>query len=97
MGWFDSLLGIPGDLSYIINVLGGLVAKIDDLNTKVDELQASLDTKQAQIAAAIAAFEQTIADLTAQLGTGGATDSQLQAVIDKLDAAKADLEATPDV
>jgi hypothetical protein len=74
--------------------LNKIMAKIDDLNQLVSDLQISVDTKQAAIAAAIAAFEQTIADLTAQLGTG-VTDAQLQAVIDNLTAAKTDLEATP--
>lgn len=70
------------------------MSKIDDLNALVADLQASVDTKQASLAAAIAAFEQTIADLQALLATG-ATEAQLQTVIDSVTAAKTDLEATP--
>ena len=64
------------------------------LTTAVADLQTSLDTKQAAIADAIAAFEKTIADLTAQLGTG-ATPAQLQTIIDSVTSAKTDLESTP--
>lgn len=53
------------------------------------------DAKQQQIADAIAAFEKTIADLTAQINSGAATPEQLQTVVDNLNAAKTDLEATP--
>ncbi len=71
-----------------------IMSKIDDLNQAVADLQASVDAKQEQIATAIAAFEQTIADLRALLGQG-VTDAQLQTVIDNVTSAKTDLEATP--
>lgn len=70
------------------------MAKIDELVQAVADLQITVDTKQAQIAAAIATFEQTIADLTALIGNAP-TDAQLQSVIDTVAVAKADLEATP--
>jgi len=81
-------------LTLLIKQNKKIMSKIDELNQTVTDLQTSVDAKQEQIAAAIAAFEQTIADLTAQIGTG-VTDAQLQTVIDNLTAAKTDLEATP--
>jgi septal ring factor EnvC (AmiA/AmiB activator) len=93
--WFDRLLRALSERSNDTHLLRQIMSAISDLNDKVDALQVSLDAKQAQIAAAIAAFEQTIADLTAQLSTG-ATAEQIQDVITKLDAAKTDLESTPD-
>jgi peptidoglycan hydrolase CwlO-like protein len=87
---------IRNALSLLIKQNKKIMSKIDDLNQTVTDLQATVDAKQQQIADAIAAFEKTIADLTAQIGTGtGVTDEQLQTVIDNLTAAKADLEATP--
>lgn len=70
-----------------------LMASIQDLNAKLDELQASLDAEQQQILDAIAALEQTIADLQAIVEEGG-TEAERQALLDKMDDIKADLEAT---
>jgi peptidoglycan hydrolase CwlO-like protein len=81
-------------LNSIIKKLNVIMGKVEDLQQVVSDLQTSLDAKQEAIAAAIAAFEQTIADLTAQLATG-ATADQLQAIIDSVTAAKTDLEGTP--
>lgn len=84
------------ELKKINSKLRKIMGKIEDLNAKVDEMQSSIDLKQEQIAAAIAAFEQQIADLQALVNAGSAaTPEQLQAVIDKLDAAKIDLQSTP--
>jgi hypothetical protein len=79
----------------IINFITTLriMATIAELSEKVDELQASLDAEQEKIAAAIGALKQTIADLQAVLAEG-ATPEAIQAVVDKVDAIKADLEAT---
>lgn len=77
------------------------MALIDDLNQSVTELsasvtslQADLDTKQQAIADAIAALEQTIADLQGQLNQGGATAAQLQVLLDQVSAIKTNLAAT---
>lgn len=87
---------ILSKLDYIIKQNKQIMGQIEDLTSQVDDLQASIDTKQAAIASAIAAFEQTIADLQAQIAAGSvATPAQLQAISDKLTAAKADLESTP--
>lgn len=69
------------------------MATIEELSAKADELQASLDAEQEQINNALATLNQTIADLTAQLADGG-TPEQRQAVLDKLNAIKTDLEGT---
>jgi hypothetical protein len=65
------------------------------LSAKVDALQVALDVEQAQIAAAIDGLSATIADLQAQLADG-ATPEAVQAIIDKVEAVKADLEGTVD-
>lgn len=69
------------------------MASIQQLNDKLDELQVSLDNEQAQILDAIAALEQTILDLQAIVADGG-TEAERQALLDKMDAIKADLEST---
>lgn len=73
---------------------------IEELSAKVDEVQASLDAEQQQVADLLAEKNSTIetlngvvADLQQQLADGGTTE-QRQAVLDKLNALKADLEAT---
>lgn len=70
------------------------MATIAELSAKVDELQVSLDAEQQKIADAIAALKQVIADLQA-IVDGAATPEAIQAVVDKVDAVKADLESTP--
>ena len=81
-------------LSLILKKQTNMADELATLTTAVADLQTSLDTKQAAIAEAIAAFEKTIADLTAKL-SGGATPAQLQAIINSVTAAKTDLESTP--
>lgn len=73
---------------------------IEELSAKVDEVQTSLDAEQQQVADLLAEKNSTIetlngvvADLQQQLTDGGTTE-QRQAVLDKLNALKADLEAT---
>lgn len=73
---------------------------LQELETKADELQTALDAEQQQVAdliaqkdAAIAGLNETIANLEQQVADGG-TPEQRQAVLDKLNAIKADLEAT---
>lgn len=82
-------------LLLILNKQNKMATKLEELEQLAIDLQASVDAKQAQLATAIAAFEQTIADLTAQIGNGGANDAALQSIIDKVTSAKSDLEATP--
>lgn len=69
------------------------MATIAELSAKVDDLQVSLDAEQQKIADAIAALNLVIADLQAALA-GAATPEAIQAVADKVDAVKADLEST---
>ncbi len=69
------------------------MATLEELNVKVDELQVTLDTEQEQIAQALADLNGVIADLQAQVAEGGSPEER-QAVLDKLEAIKADLEGT---
>jgi uncharacterized coiled-coil protein SlyX len=71
-----------------------IMSKIEELSQKVDELQVVVDSKQEQVALAISALEATIASLNALLSEG-ATPEQLQAVIEKVEVVKADVESTP--
>lgn len=73
---------------------------LQELNQKVTELQDAIDIEQQQVAdllaqkeTAIAALTQANADLQLLVADGG-TAEERQAVLDKLNAAKADLEAT---
>ena len=73
---------------------------VAELSAKVDELQTALDAEQQQVAdlldeknTTIDTLNQTIVDLTAQLADGG-TPEERQAVLDKLNSLKSDLEAT---
>jgi uncharacterized coiled-coil protein SlyX len=79
----------------IINITLSIknMATIAELSAKVDDLQVSLDAEQQKIADAIAALNLVIADLQAALA-GAATPEAIQAVADKVDAVKADLEST---
>lgn len=69
------------------------MATITELSQKVDDLQVALDAEQEQILAAIAGLNETIAALQALVVEGG-TAEERQALADKLDAIKADLEST---
>lgn len=71
-----------------------------DLSAKVDELQVALDAEQQQVKdlleqkdATIATLGETITALEAQVAEGG-TAEERQAILDKLNALKADLEGT---
>lgn len=73
---------------------------LEELSAKVDEVQAALDAEQQQVAdllaqkdATIVTLNETITELQGQIADGGTTE-QRQAVLDKLTALKADLEAT---
>lgn len=82
--WFDAR---------VLDRLEQIMSKLDELNAKVDELQTALDAEQEQIRGSIATLNATIDELRSQIGTG-VTDAQLQAVIDRLDGVKTDLEST---
>lgn len=76
------------------------MATIAELNAKVDELAIALDNEQQQVAdlnaqkdATIVTLNETIAALEAAQGDGGTVEER-QAVLDKLNALKADLEST---
>ena len=69
------------------------MASIQELSDKVDALQVSLDEEQAAIQAAIDGLNATIVDLQEQLAAG-ATPEAIQAVLDKVEAVKSDLEGT---
>jgi hypothetical protein len=73
---------------------------IQEISAKADELQVALDIEQQQVAdllalkeAAIASLTDTIAQLQVIVADGG-TAADRQAVLDKLDATKTDLEGT---
>lgn len=70
-----------------------IMASVQELTDLVDGLQVSVDALQAQVATTITALDATIADLQDQLANG-ATPAQVQALVDKLTATKADLEST---
>lgn len=66
---------------------------LQELSAKVDELQVSLDAEQVAIQAAIDGLNETITTLQGQVAEGG-TSEERQAVLDKLESIKTDLEAT---
>jgi flagellin-like hook-associated protein FlgL len=70
-----------------------IMEKLDELSAKVDALQVALDAVQDTIGASIDGLNQTIIELQAQLADG-ATPEAVQAIIDKVDAIKVDLEST---
>jgi seryl-tRNA synthetase len=70
---------------------------LQELSDKVDELQVSLDAEQVAIQAAIDALTAVAADLQTQLDAAvaaGGTDADRQALLDKINSIKTDLEAT---
>jgi len=75
------------------------MATLEEISVKVDELQAALDAEQEQIAilisakdAAITGLTESIAALEALVAEGGTAEAR-QAVVEKIEAVKADLEA----
>lgn len=70
-----------------------IMATLKELTQKVDDLQTALDAEQLQIADAIAQLQTTINDLRAN-ETANGTPEERQALADKLDAIKTDLEGT---
>jgi hypothetical protein len=75
------------------------MATLEEISVKVDELQAALDAEQEQIAilisakdAAITGLTESIVALEALVAEGGTAEAR-QAVVAKIEAVKADLEA----
>lgn len=75
------------------------MGKFDDVKAaivaqtaQIGDLQTALDEEQAQITAVLESLNQTIADLTAQVGNN-ISDADLQAAIDALSANAATLDA----
>lgn len=73
---------------------------LEEISAKADELQTALDAEQQQVQDLLAEKNATIenlngviTELQGQIADGG-TAEQRQAVLDKLNALKADLEAT---
>jgi chromosome segregation ATPase len=80
-------------LSQLLKNQEKIMATLKEISEKADQLQASLDAEQAVILEAIAGLQQTIADLQANITDGG-TAEERQAVVDKLEGIKTDLEGT---
>lgn len=87
-------------LTLTIQKLDTIMANNEQLQAAIAELTAAVDAEQAQIAAllevnagVVVALQATIADLEAQVAAGTAPE-QVQAAIDSLKAAQADLEGT---
>lgn len=66
---------------------------LQELSDKIDELNSALQTEQQQVADAIADLNTTITDLEALVEAGG-SESDRQAILDKIIAIKEDLEGT---
>lgn len=73
---------------------------LEEISAKADELQTALDAEQQQVAdllaeknATIATLNETISTLEGQVADGGTPEAR-QAVLDKLNGLKSDLEAT---
>lgn len=69
------------------------MANIQELTAQVTQLQADLDVEQQQVADALAALNQAIADLQALVADGG-TEAERQALSDALTAISVDLKGT---
>jgi chromosome segregation ATPase len=86
---------IHSHLDYIIKQNTEIMATIAQLTEKVDALQASLDAEQQEIQDAINALNTTVQELRDQIANNeGGTVEERQALADKLDAIKSDLEGT---
>lgn len=82
----DIFYQLGRDVEKLSQGLGRAMGKIDDLNAKVDALQATVDAAQASVQVAIDDLQRQINE--------GASPTQLQGVIDKLEVVKQDLEST---
>lgn len=102
MAWFEIHIHQTVDtnevekkLNRIIKQNNDTMASIAQLTQKVDALQAALDAEQQEIQDAIAALNTTLQELRDQIANNeGGTVEERQALADKLDAIKTDLEGT---
>lgn len=86
---------IHSHLDFIIKQNTEIMATITQLTEKVDALQASLDAEQQEIQDAINALNTTVQELRDQIANNeGGTVEERQALADKLDGIKSDLEGT---
>lgn len=69
------------------------MANIQELTAQVTQLQADLDVEQQQVADALAALNQAIADLQVLVADGG-TEAERQALSDALTSISVDLKGT---
>ncbi|MGL5134837.1 MAG: hypothetical protein ACRC78_20085 [Planktothrix sp.] len=76
------------------------MSTLAEIQAVADNLQVSLDAEQQQVAdllaqkeATISALNTTVADLQVLVANGG-TEAERQAVLDKLNTIKSDLEGT---
>lgn len=70
-----------------------LMATLAEISAKADSLQEALDAEQVQIKAAVDSLTEQITTLQGMIADGG-TAEERQAVLDKLNATLADLQAT---
>lgn len=87
----DFNINLPGVLPYLSQLENRIMGKIDELNQKADALITNTEESNAKTDALILAQAQTRDELVAlrgQIANGEiVTVEQLQAVIDKIDAA----------
>lgn len=80
-------------IDHILTHQHEIMATIADLTAKVDALETALNAEQEQIKEAIEGLQATIDELRANEAANG-TPEERQALADKLDAIKTDLEGT---
>src|SRR5688500_9991950 len=86
---------IHSHLDYIIKQNLEIMATIAQHTEKVDALQASVDAEQQEIQDASNALNTTVQELRDQIANNeGGTVEERQALADKLDGIKSDLEGT---
>src|SRR5688572_5206428 len=85
--------GEDGNNNSVHQKLDQIMANIQELTAKVNELQTALDAEQEQIAAAIEALTAEITQLREDVAQGGTVEER-QALADRLDSIRADLEGT---
>lgn len=90
---FNIVVNVYGENDSITEKLDQIMANIQELTAKVNELQTALDAEQVQIMEAINQLNEEITRLREDVAQGGTVEER-QALADRLDAIKADLEGT---